>query len=102
MRGEYQRKPLTLLFKGAVHLNPVFAKINKTLVLQDDLILFLCNKYVVIKYEQHLGAYEVALMNEKAILRQTCLYDHHPLDEYNIVFRKESKKFIRLKYTCVE
>ena len=79
-------------------LMPTFAKIKSLLARPDKRVFFICKRVQVLRFVQHLRAFEVTAMNTECVLDYASLYDFHPLDLYSVIHDQASRKFVRPKY----
>ena len=91
-------QPGMIVVEGHDGLMPTFAKIKSILAVPDKRVFFLYKIVQVLRFVQHLWAFEVTVMNTECVLDYNSLYDFHPLDLYCIMYDRASRKFVRPKY----
>ena len=91
-------QPGMIVVEGHDGLMPTFAQIKSLLALPDKRVFFLCKRVNVLRFVQHLWAFEVIVINTECVLDYNSLYDHHPLDLYSIMYDQASRTFVRPKY----
>ena len=83
-------------------LVPSFAKIaNILLIGSDRTCFFLCKCYSTLCLNSHFHAYEVEESEDWRVIKQTELFDYHPLPLYNL-HTYPGVSFVTLKYYIYE
>ena len=65
---------------------PSFCRIEVILVVPCQRVILVCKKYQVMRHVTHIGAYEVAMLNQECIFELDNIHDY-PLHEYCVFYQ---------------
>lgn len=74
-----------------------FGLVDKIMVVE-DIVIFQCKKLKIVKYDDHLKAYQVSLSEELQSIRQKNLVDFHPLGLHEGFGVNNGKNYVTLRY----
>lgn len=88
-----------VVITGLQYGMPSFGKVEKIVVARESAIVIVkCKTLQVVKYEKHLNAYRVELLNETSFTKVEDLVDFHPLGIQKGFGCNSNKHFVVLRH----